>query len=63
MATTVRTFDTLGYAKFLANKGVEAKVTAAENRLVKIFGKMLAIAVGAILAGIPIMQALLQKLG
>jgi len=89
MATTVRTFDTLGYAKFLANKGVEAKVaealaeanyeflvndlatkefvhneiTAAENRIGKMFGKMLAVAVGAILAGIPIIQALLQKLG
>jgi len=26
---TVRTFDTLGYAKFLASKGVEAKVAEA----------------------------------
>jgi len=80
---TVRTFDTLGYAKSLASKGVDAKVAEAlaeanheylindlatkdfvhseikeaENSLLKAMGKMIAVATGIILAGIPLIQA------
>jgi len=86
---TVRTFDTFGYASFLASKGIEAKtaealtdanheflinnlatkdfvhteVTASENRIVKSVGRMLAVAVAAILVSIPIVMAIVQKLG
>jgi len=93
---SVRTFDTLGYAKFLTSKGVEVKVAealaeanheflindlatkefvhneiekvrheiaASENRLLRSIGKMLVAAVGVILAGIPIVLSLAQKLG
>jgi len=94
--TTVRTFDTLGYAKFLAEHGFEKtqaealaeanyeflindlatkefvhtenekirhEITATEMRITQTIGKMLAVAVGVILAGIPIIQALLARLG
>jgi len=97
---SVRTFDTLGYAKFLAEKGVEPKVaealaeanyeylvndlatkefvhneieravgklenkiTSSENKMMRINAAMLAFAVGILLAGIPIIQAVMNKLG
>jgi len=86
---TVRTFDTLGYAKYLAENGFEKnqaealaeanyeflmndlatkefvrhEITAAEMRITQSTGKMIAVAVGVMLAGIPIIQALLARLG
>jgi len=93
---TIRTFDTLGYAKYLAENGFEKnqaealaeanygflmndlatkefvhreiektrhEITAAEMRITQSTGKMIAVAVGVLLAGIPIIQALLARLG
>jgi len=90
---TIRTFDTLGYAKFLAENGFEKEQAEAlaeanyeflindlatkefvraelqrenallETRLMHSMGKMIAVAVGVMLAGIPIIQAALSKPG
>jgi len=85
---SVRTFDTLGYAKFLAENGfakeqaealaeanyeflindlatkefVRNEIYALENRLLKALGKMIAVATGVIVAGIPIILAVMQRL-
>jgi len=42
---------------------IKVEIKAVENRLIQTTGKMLAFAVGVMLAGIPIIQALLAKLG
>jgi len=86
---TVRTFDTLGYAKFLAENGFEknqaealaeanyeflindlatkefvrTEIMALENRQNRANAKLVVFATGVILAGIPIIQALITKLG
>jgi len=93
---SVRTFDTLGYAKFLAEKGfkkeqaealaeanyeflindlatkefvhnenekIRREIVEAEKRMTMTMGKLIAFAIGIILAGAPIIQALLNRLG
>jgi len=47
----------------MLNNKIEFTITASENRMMKANAKMLTFAVGAILAGFPIIQALLAKLG
>jgi len=42
---------------------LKAEITASEVRMTQTTGKMLAFAVGVMLAGIPIIQALITKLG
>jgi|GEM_PF-1442699 len=47
----------------MLNSKIEFTITASENRMMKTNAKMLAFAVGVMLAGIPFIQALLAKLG
>jgi len=89
----INTFNTLGFAKFLADNGFEKKQAEAlaeayyefqindlatkefvrselqrenallEKRMTMTMGKMITVAVGVMLAGIPIIQAVIAKLG
>jgi len=47
----------------MLNNKIEFTITASENRMMKVNAKMLAFAVGVMLAGIPIIQAVLAKFG